>query len=153
VCVCVRVCVLTTNFSSQGYFFQQLQWSITTFIGNLDIANYIVNSTTVPSFFSSGKFTSSIMICYFAGTCKIINYLAPLMSCRISPSKICMPCSLICCQLTCSLILVHHNLQLKQNICNYLNRYLFTSQQYLFDLLYRILNMNYDDYCPVNLKF
>jgi hypothetical protein len=33
---------MAPDLCSQGYFFQQLQWSITTFIGKLDITDYIV---------------------------------------------------------------------------------------------------------------
>ena len=35
-------CLMTPDLCSQGYFFQQLQWFITTFIGKLDITDYIV---------------------------------------------------------------------------------------------------------------
>jgi hypothetical protein len=48
------------------------------------------NSTTVSSIFTLLPCTYSSRMFYCTGTCKIINYLVPLMSCRISPSKTCM---------------------------------------------------------------
>jgi hypothetical protein len=87
---------LNFHHNSQGYFIQQLQWSITNFIGKPVITSYSVClaynyflAVLLPLFFAT-FFLDFLTTCYLIGACKIINYLVPLMSCRVSPSVICM---------------------------------------------------------------
>jgi hypothetical protein len=85
---------LNIRQNSQGYFIQQLQWSITNFTGKPVITSYAVclayNYFLAFRFHFLQLFLYFLIICYYTGACKIIDYLGPLMSCRVSPSVICI---------------------------------------------------------------
>lgn len=111
---------MTSDLLSQGYFFQQLQWSITTFIGELDITDYIVIlrlfcfvfcSLTLYLLFHDLLFYRHMQDNQLTGTLNVLQDL-PLKDLYV-------PIPLICCQLTGSLILAHNNQQIRQNTRNY----------------------------------
>jgi hypothetical protein len=121
---------LNFHHNSQGYFVQQLQWSITNFIGKPVITSYseclaynYFLAVLLPLFFAT-FFLDFLTTCYLIGACKIINYLVPLMSCRVSPLVICMSTCACPTQkkktLSCFTYVSTSSEYKKRNIVNYL---------------------------------